>query len=56
MIWLDRWRGRHLIEEKAEGVPEERSRFCMDVDDLTWKHADHRLPAGCRHVARHLAR
>lgn len=39
MIWLDRWRGRHLIEEKAEGVPEEQSRFCMDVDDLTWKHA-----------------
>ena len=39
MIWLDRWRGRHLKQEKAEGIPEERSRFCREVDDLTWKHA-----------------
>lgn len=39
MIWLDRWRGRHLKQEQDEGIPEENSRFCREVDDLTWKHA-----------------
>jgi undecaprenyl-diphosphatase len=39
MIWLDRWRARKIAEDTDRGVPEEQSRFCMEIDDLTWKHA-----------------
>ena len=39
MIWLDRWRARRIAEDTAQGVPAEDSRFCMEIENLTWKHA-----------------
>lgn len=39
MIWLDRWRSRRIAQETDQGVEPEQSRFCMEIDDLTWKHA-----------------
>ncbi len=39
MIWLDRWRSQRIAQETDQGVEPEQSRFCMDIDDLTWKHA-----------------
>lgn len=39
MIWLDRWRARKIAADTENGVPAEESRFCMEIEDLTWRHA-----------------
>ncbi len=39
MILLDRWRGKHLTEEAAQNVPEESSRFRLDIEDIDWRKA-----------------
>jgi undecaprenyl-diphosphatase len=39
MIWIDRWRKRHLKDEAAEGVDPEQSRFSITIEQLDWKRA-----------------
>ena len=39
MIWIDRWRKRHIEREEREGIHEDDSRFRLTIDQLDWRRA-----------------